>query len=168
MTARLYGAGIPLVTGTDDIQGLMLDRGVELWVQAGIPPEQVLRITTIGAARVARPAQERGSITPGKFADVAFVWAVDSVMPHVARGRPENSRSGCHVAIFPGLGGRAAAMYSSAVEEGAGLEIAGARGAADVTTWRGATFQNRKRVTTAVMPMKAPAITAKGLSNHVP
>ena len=72
MTARLYRAGIPLVIGTDGIQGLMLDRELELWVQAGIPPEQVLRMATVGAARVARAAQERGSITPGRLADVAL------------------------------------------------------------------------------------------------
>ena len=63
---------------------------------------------------------------------------------------------------------RVAAMYSSAVEEAAGLEIAGACRVAAVTTWRGSTFQNRRRVTTAVMPMKTPAITARGLSDHVP
>jgi hypothetical protein len=72
MTARLYRAGVPLVIGTDGIQGLMLHRELELWVQAGIPPGQVLRIATMGAAGIARVAQERGSITPGKFADVAL------------------------------------------------------------------------------------------------
>ncbi len=72
MTARLYRAGVPLVIGTDGIQGLMLHRELELWVQAGIPAEQVLRIATMGAARVARVAQERGSITQGKIADMAL------------------------------------------------------------------------------------------------
>ena len=57
---------------TDGIQGLMLGRELELWVQAGIPPEQVLRKATMGAARVARAAPELGSITPGKLADVAL------------------------------------------------------------------------------------------------
>ena len=42
----------------------MLGRELELWVQAGIPPEQVLRKATMGAARVARAAPELGSITP--------------------------------------------------------------------------------------------------------
>lgn len=72
MTARLYRAGVPLVIGTDGIEGLMLDRELELWVQAGIPPEKVLQISTIGAARVARADQERGSIAPGKLADLAL------------------------------------------------------------------------------------------------
>jgi hypothetical protein len=72
MTARLYRAGVPLVIGTDGIQGLMLHRELELWVQAGIPPEKVLQIATLEAARVARVATERGSITPGKLADLAL------------------------------------------------------------------------------------------------
>jgi hypothetical protein len=74
MTARLYSAGIQLVIGTDGIEGLMLDRELELWVQAGIPPEKVLQIATIGAARVARADQERGSIAPGKLADLALFY----------------------------------------------------------------------------------------------
>jgi imidazolonepropionase-like amidohydrolase len=72
MTARLYTAGIQLVIGTDGIEGLMLDRELELWVQAGIPPKDVLQIATIGAARVARADRERGSIAPGKLADLAL------------------------------------------------------------------------------------------------
>jgi cytosine/adenosine deaminase-related metal-dependent hydrolase len=72
MTARLYTAGIQLVIGTDGIEGLMLDRELELWVQAGIPPKDVLQIATIGAARVARVDRERGSIAPGKLADLAL------------------------------------------------------------------------------------------------
>ncbi len=72
MTARLYRAGVPLVIGTDEIEGLMLHRELELWVQAGIPPEKVLQIATLGAARVARADAERGSIAPGKLADLAL------------------------------------------------------------------------------------------------
>ena len=72
MTARLYRAGVPLVIGTDGIEGLMLDRELELWVQAGIPPEKVLQIATIGAARVARADRDLGSIARGKLADFAL------------------------------------------------------------------------------------------------
>jgi imidazolonepropionase-like amidohydrolase len=72
MTARLYRAGIPLAIGTDGIEGLMLDRELELWVKAGIPPDKVLQIATLGAARVARADGERGSITAGKLADLAL------------------------------------------------------------------------------------------------
>ena len=179
MTARLYRAGIPLAIGTDGIQGLMLDRELELWVQAGIPPEQVLRMATMGAARVGRAAPERGGITAGKLADVALFEGNP-----VRAGRGDDSgplTHRCHMwpvveprtlapvamSRFSAARRRAAAMYSSAVEW-AGLEISGACGAAAVTTCCGGTFQNRKRVTTAVMPMKAPAITARGLSNQAP
>ena len=72
MTARLYRYGVRLVIGTDGIEGLMLHRELELWVKAGIPPEKVLQMATIGAARVARAGDERGSIEPGKLADLAL------------------------------------------------------------------------------------------------
>ncbi|HML17674.1 MAG TPA: amidohydrolase family protein [Bryobacteraceae bacterium] len=72
MTARLYRAGVPLVIGTDGIEGLMLHRELELWVKAGIPPEKVLQIATIGAARVACADGERGSIAAGKLADLGL------------------------------------------------------------------------------------------------
>jgi hypothetical protein len=73
MTMRLYRAGVPLVIGTDGIEGLMLHRELELWVQAGIPPAEVLRIATIGAARAGRVDDERGSIAPGKLADLVLI-----------------------------------------------------------------------------------------------
>jgi len=72
MTAKLYRAGVPLVLGTDGIEGLMLHRELELWVQAGIPVEKVLQIATIGAARVARTDRDLGSVAPGKLADLAL------------------------------------------------------------------------------------------------
>ena len=73
MTARLYRAGVPLVIGTDGLEGLMLHRELELWVQAGIPPAEVLRTATISAARVARVDRERGSIAPNKLADLVLI-----------------------------------------------------------------------------------------------
>jgi imidazolonepropionase-like amidohydrolase len=73
MTRRLYDSGVPLVIGTDGLEGLMLHRELELWVQAGIPAEKVLQIATLGAARVARSADTLGSIAPGKRADLLLV-----------------------------------------------------------------------------------------------
>jgi len=46
MTKRLYDSGIPLVAGTDGVEGLMLHRELELWVKAGIPTEKVLQART--------------------------------------------------------------------------------------------------------------------------
>jgi imidazolonepropionase-like amidohydrolase len=73
MTKRLYDAGVPLVAGTDSVEGLMLHRELELWVQAGIPAANVLQAATIGAARVAKQDGELGSIEPGKKADLLLV-----------------------------------------------------------------------------------------------
>jgi imidazolonepropionase-like amidohydrolase len=73
MLKRLYDAGIPLVAGTDDVEGLMLHRELELWVKAGIPAAKVLQIATLGAAKVAQADGDVGSIEPGKKADLVLV-----------------------------------------------------------------------------------------------
>ena len=46
---------------------------VELYAEAGIPPAEVLRIATIGAARVMKRDNELGSIAPGKLADIVIL-----------------------------------------------------------------------------------------------
>jgi cytosine/adenosine deaminase-related metal-dependent hydrolase len=73
MAKLLYDSGIPIVAGTDGLAGFTLHRELELYVQAGIPAPEVLRIATLGAARVARRDRELGSIAPGKLADVVLV-----------------------------------------------------------------------------------------------
>ncbi|PWU12158.1 MAG: hypothetical protein C5B51_01140 [Terriglobia bacterium] len=73
MFKRLYDAGVPMVPGTDGVEGLMLHRELELWVKAGIPPEKVLQMATLGAAKVARADGDLGSIEPGKKADLVLV-----------------------------------------------------------------------------------------------
>ena len=73
MTKLLYDAGIPIVAGTDGLPGFTLHRELELYAQAGISAPEVLRIATLGAARVARKDKELGSITPGKLADMVLV-----------------------------------------------------------------------------------------------
>jgi imidazolonepropionase-like amidohydrolase len=50
-----------------------LQRELELYVEAGIPPAQVLRIATIGAARIMKRDGELGSIAPGKLADLILI-----------------------------------------------------------------------------------------------
>jgi hypothetical protein len=73
MTKLLYDSGITIVPGTDGLPGFTLHRELELYAQAGISAPDVLRIATLGAARVARRDQELGSITPGKLADMVLV-----------------------------------------------------------------------------------------------
>jgi cytosine/adenosine deaminase-related metal-dependent hydrolase len=73
MMKLLYDSGVTIVAGTDGLPGFTLHRELELYVQAGISPADVLRIATLGAARVAHRDQELGSIAPGKLADMVLV-----------------------------------------------------------------------------------------------
>jgi hypothetical protein len=72
-TGRMYRAGIPLVAGTDDIPGFTLQRELELYVEAGLTPSQVLQVATWNGARYARVLDDRGAITPGRRADLILV-----------------------------------------------------------------------------------------------
>lgn len=73
MVKLLYDAGIPIVPGTDDVPGFTLHRELELYAEAGIPAPDVLRIATLGAARVAGREAELGTIEQGKLADLILV-----------------------------------------------------------------------------------------------
>jgi imidazolonepropionase-like amidohydrolase len=73
MLMALRHAGIPFVAGTDGLAGFTLPRELELYVQAGVPPAEVLRIATLDAARSTGHEQDLGSIEPGKLADMILV-----------------------------------------------------------------------------------------------
>ncbi len=73
MVKMLYDNGIPIVAGTDGMAGFALDRELELYVQAGIPAPEVLRIATLGAATVMHRDDRLGSVAPGKLADLVIV-----------------------------------------------------------------------------------------------
>ena len=73
MVKMLYDNGIPIVAGTDGLAGFGLHRELELYVQAGIPAPEVLRIATLGAATVMHRADRFGSVAPGKLADLIIV-----------------------------------------------------------------------------------------------
>ena len=73
MIKAAYDAGIPIVAGTDDLAGFSLARELELYVEAGIPAPEVLRIATLGGARVMKMDGDYGSIEPGKVADLLLV-----------------------------------------------------------------------------------------------
>lgn len=73
MIKMLYDAGVTIVAGTDSMAGFALHRELELYVEAGIPAAEVLRIATLGAARVMKCDGELGSIAPGKLADLILV-----------------------------------------------------------------------------------------------
>ena len=69
---RLHRAGVPIVAGTDNIPGFTLQSELEIYVQAGMTPARALQIATWDAARYAR-ATDRGSIAPGKLADLVLI-----------------------------------------------------------------------------------------------
>ena len=69
----LYDAGIPLIPGTDSFAGYTLIHELELYVRAGIPPSDVLRMATLGSAHVIGADYARGVIAPGKLADMILV-----------------------------------------------------------------------------------------------
>ena len=80
MVKAMYDAGVPIVAGTDNGPvGFQLLRELELYVQAGIPAPQVLKLATIGSARVMHHEKDRGSIAVGKVADVVLVDGDPSV-----------------------------------------------------------------------------------------
>ena len=69
LVKRLYDHGIPIVAGTDDIAGFALHRELELYVEAGIPTADVLRIATVNAAKLVGAGAQKGQIKPGFDAD---------------------------------------------------------------------------------------------------
>jgi imidazolonepropionase-like amidohydrolase len=73
LVARLHAEGVTLVIGSDSTAGLMLHRELELFVEAGLVPGDVLAMATLGNARALRLDREIGSIAPGKRADLVVV-----------------------------------------------------------------------------------------------
>jgi hypothetical protein len=70
---RMYRAGIPIVAGTDEVEGFTLHTELELLVEAGLTPAQALQVATKNGALYTRTSHERGRIAPGMFADLVLV-----------------------------------------------------------------------------------------------
>jgi len=73
MVRALHDAGVTIVAGTDAMAGFSLHRELELYVDAGIPAPEALRIATLGAARVMKRDDELGTLAVGKLADMILV-----------------------------------------------------------------------------------------------
>jgi imidazolonepropionase-like amidohydrolase len=73
MVKMMHDNGLVIVAGTDGFPGFAYDRELELYVQAGIAPNEVLQIATIGAARVMKMDKALGSVSVGKLADMIVV-----------------------------------------------------------------------------------------------
>lgn len=70
---QIYDAGVTIVPGTDDFFSMGLARELELYVAAGVPTNEVLRMVTLGAAQVLKRDRQFGSVTPGKSADLVLI-----------------------------------------------------------------------------------------------
>jgi hypothetical protein len=70
---RMYRMGIPLVAGTDGLVGFTLQHELVMYVKAGLTPAQALQVATWNGATYTRTLADRGSITPGKLADLVLV-----------------------------------------------------------------------------------------------
>jgi len=69
----MYKAGVPIVAGTDEIAGFTLHSELAMLVKAGLTPAQALQVATRNGARYTRTSNDRGSIVPGKLADLVLV-----------------------------------------------------------------------------------------------
>ncbi len=79
LTRDMHRGGATLVAGTDTTAGLGLHRELALYVKAGIPAPEVLRIATWNGARVAKASEQRGRIARGQSADLVLVDGDPSV-----------------------------------------------------------------------------------------
>ena len=70
---KLYAAGAVLALGTDRTIGAMVHQELELLVEAGIPPLEVIRMGTLNAALYVGAEDRLGSIEPGKIADMVVL-----------------------------------------------------------------------------------------------
>jgi hypothetical protein len=68
----LYDAGVTIIPGTDSLAGYTLHRELELYVRAGIPPAEVLRMATLTSALVMGVNKDRGFVAAGKLADMVL------------------------------------------------------------------------------------------------
>jgi hypothetical protein len=69
----IHDAGVTIIPGTDALTGYTLHHELELYVQAGIAPDDVLRMATWTPALVMGVDKDRGVIAPGKLADMILV-----------------------------------------------------------------------------------------------
>jgi cytosine/adenosine deaminase-related metal-dependent hydrolase len=69
----LHDGGVTIIPGTDALAGYMLHHELELYVRAGIPAPEVLRMATLTPALVMGANKDRGVIAAGKLADLILI-----------------------------------------------------------------------------------------------
>jgi imidazolonepropionase-like amidohydrolase len=77
---RMHESGVKLLDGTDALMGGVFFGPSVHWVlqwfgEAGIPPLDVLRLATLGAAETVGASADLGSLEPGKIADLVLLDA---------------------------------------------------------------------------------------------
>jgi imidazolonepropionase-like amidohydrolase len=77
---RAYTIGVNMAFGTDvdialagETRGTLTIDYISTWVEAGVPPADILRAMTINAARLLGVDKERGALKPGLAADIIAV-----------------------------------------------------------------------------------------------
>jgi hypothetical protein len=73
VVADLFQKGVAIVPGTDGLPGFLYHRELELYVQAGIPAAEVLKMATIKSAQITGVSDVVGSIEVGKRADLILI-----------------------------------------------------------------------------------------------
>src|SRR5713101_3637454 len=77
---RAYSIGVNMAFGTDvdialagETRGTLAIDYISTWVEAGVPPVDILRAMTINAARLLGVDKERGALKPGLAADIIAI-----------------------------------------------------------------------------------------------
>lgn len=73
LLALLHRQGVQLLPGTDDGTGFTVHRELELYVQAGIPAAEALRLGTLACDQYLGLDQQQGRIAPGHLADFVLL-----------------------------------------------------------------------------------------------
>jgi imidazolonepropionase-like amidohydrolase len=69
----VYDSGVTIIPGTDELSGYTLGHELEIYVRAGIPPAEVLKMATLTPSIVMGVNKDRGVIAGGKLADMILV-----------------------------------------------------------------------------------------------
>lgn len=69
----VHEAGVTIIPGTDALPGYTLHHELEIYVRAGLPAAEVLRMATLTPALVMGMNKDRGIIAAGKLADMILV-----------------------------------------------------------------------------------------------
>jgi imidazolonepropionase-like amidohydrolase len=86
LTKKLYDNGVTILSGSDIpnfdlVPGASLHHELEILVEAGIPPLEVIKITTRNGAQALGIEKDVGTIEPGKQEDMVILSdnPVDSI-----------------------------------------------------------------------------------------